>query len=96
VRWPLGLVLTWASYTVLLARAPRRRQPGYSWLAVGGSIAIVLWLLVTVLLAIYVGRSAGPNDARGARSVGCAISCGLRRLARRPRSGRRSDHHDAG
>jgi len=65
VRWPLGLVLTWASYTVLLARAPHRRQPGYSWLAVGGSIAIVLWLLVTVLLALYVGRSAAFRSTYG-------------------------------
>ena len=57
VRWPLGLLLTWASYTVLLARAPRRRQPTYPWLAAGGAIAIVLWLLATALLAAYIGKT---------------------------------------
>lgn len=65
LRWPLGLALTWASYTVLLARAPRRRQPNHSWLAVGGLVAIVLWLLVTVLLALYVGKSASFGSTYG-------------------------------
>src|SRR6266498_3193121 len=66
LRWPLGLVLTWASYTMLLSRAPHRRQPAYSWLAFGGGIAIVLWLLVTVLLALYVGNSAAFRSTYGA------------------------------
>ena len=57
LRWPLGLLLTWASYTVLLPWAPRRRQPGYPWLAAGGAIAIVLWLTVTALLALYVAKT---------------------------------------
>jgi YihY family inner membrane protein len=57
LRWPLGLLLTWASYTVLLAHAPRRRQPTFPWLAAGGAIAIVLWLLATVLLAVYVAKT---------------------------------------
>jgi YihY family inner membrane protein len=49
LRWPLGLLLTWASYTVLLSRAPRRRQPSYPWLAAGGAI--------TALLALYVAKT---------------------------------------
>jgi len=35
-RWPVGVILAWGSFTVVLQRAPRRRQPGYSWLAFGG------------------------------------------------------------
>ena len=27
-RWPVGVILAWASFTVVLERAPRRRQPG--------------------------------------------------------------------
>ena len=41
----------------LLAQAPRRRQPSYPWLAAGGAIAIVLWLLATALLARYVAKT---------------------------------------
>jgi YihY family inner membrane protein len=65
LRWPLGLLLTWMSYTVLLAHAPHRRQPTFPWLAAGGVIAIVLWLVVTVLLAIYVGKSAPFRSTYG-------------------------------
>src|ERR1700750_487898 len=31
--WPAGFLLAWASFTVIIERGPRRRQPGYSWLA---------------------------------------------------------------
>jgi len=65
VRWPVGLLLTWVSYTVLLAHAPHRRQPGYRWLAAGGLIAIVLWFAATVLLALYVGRTAAFRSTYG-------------------------------
>ena len=37
--WPVGVVLAWASFTVILERAPRRRQPGYSWLAFGSAVS---------------------------------------------------------
>jgi YihY family inner membrane protein len=57
LRWPLGLLLTWAAYTVLLAQAPHRRQPTFPWLAAGGAIAIVLWLVATALLAVYVAKT---------------------------------------
>jgi YihY family inner membrane protein len=65
LRWPLGLLLTWVSYTVLLAHAPRRRQPSYPWLAAGGAIAIVLWLLATALLAVYVGKTGAFRSTYG-------------------------------
>jgi YihY family inner membrane protein len=57
VRWPVGMLLTWVSYTLLLAHAPNRRQPTFPWLAAGGLIAIVLWLAATILLALYVGKT---------------------------------------
>ena len=61
VRWPLGLLLTVVSIAVLFEQAPRRRQPGLSWLAFGAGVATVLWLLATLLLAIYVrGSGAFP------------------------------------
>jgi YihY family inner membrane protein len=65
LRWPLGLLLTWASYTLLLAHAPRRRQPTYPWLAAGGAIAIVLWLVATALLAVYVAKTGTFRSTYG-------------------------------
>jgi len=65
VRWPVGMLLTWVSYTLLLAHAPNRRQPTYPWLAAGGLIAIVLWLVATVLLALYVDKTGTFRSTYG-------------------------------
>ena len=48
VRWPLSLALTVFAVAVLFRHAPRRRQPGLSWLLFGAAIAIALWLLASV------------------------------------------------
>jgi YihY family inner membrane protein len=54
LRWPAGLLLVVVAVAVLLDHAPRRRQPGLSWLALGSAIAVALSMLVTGLLALYV------------------------------------------
>jgi YihY family inner membrane protein len=64
-RWPLGVILAWASFTVVLERAPRRRQPGYSWLAFGSGVSLALWLLLTGLLALFVAESASFGTTYG-------------------------------
>ena len=63
--WPVGVVLAWASFTVVLERAPRRRQPGYSWLAFGSGVSLGLWLLLTGLFALYVVKSASFGSTYG-------------------------------
>jgi uncharacterized BrkB/YihY/UPF0761 family membrane protein len=63
--WPAGVVLAWMSFTVILERAPRRRQPGYSWLAFGSGVSLALWLLLTGLLALYVVKSASFGTTYG-------------------------------
>jgi len=64
-RWPLGVILAWASFTVVLERSPRRRQPAYSWLAFGSAVSLALWLLVTGLLALYVAWAASFGTTYG-------------------------------
>jgi YihY family inner membrane protein len=65
-RWPVGAALTVASVALLFERAPRRRQPEASWLAVGAVIAAVLWLAFMAALTVYVdatrnfGATYGP------------------------------------
>ena len=62
-RWPAGLVLLVFVVAVLLNHAPRRRQPGLSWLALGSGIAVTLTLLATGMFAAYVnlGHSFGST-----------------------------------
>lgn len=54
LRWPLSLGLTVLAVAVLFRHAPRRNQPGLSWLLFGAGIATVLWWLASLLLAGYV------------------------------------------
>ncbi len=63
--WPVGILLAWASFTVIILRAPRRRQPGFSWLAFGSGVSLALWLLLTGLLALYVVRSGSFGNTYG-------------------------------
>jgi uncharacterized BrkB/YihY/UPF0761 family membrane protein len=65
LRWPLSLVLTVGAVGPLVRHAPRRRQPGLSWLLVGAVLATVLWWVASLLLAGYVRLSAGFGATYG-------------------------------
>ncbi|SCF38054.1 YihY/virulence factor BrkB family protein [Micromonospora mirobrigensis] len=66
VRWPLSLGLTVLAVAVLFRHAPRRNQPGLSWLFFGAGIATVLWWLASLMLAAYVKYSGGFGQTYGA------------------------------
>lgn len=65
-RWPLAIAFIVGAMAMLFRYAPRRSQPQASWLLVGSSIAVLLWVLFTALLALYLeesrefGRTYGP------------------------------------
>ena len=65
LRWPLGLGALVFAVTALFRYCPRRRQPGLSWLAVGGILTVVTWLGVSGLLAVYVVVARGLDDTYG-------------------------------
>lgn len=65
LRWPVGVAFVTFTVAVLLNHAPRRRQPGLSWLAVGAGIAVALSLASTGLLAAYAGLSPSFGDVYG-------------------------------
>ncbi|MEU8180959.1 YihY/virulence factor BrkB family protein [Micromonospora sp. NPDC049044] len=66
IRFPLSLGLTVLAVAVLFRHAPRRNQPGLSWLFFGAGIATVLWWLASLLLAAYVRFSDGFGQTYGA------------------------------
>ncbi|MFF5052726.1 YihY/virulence factor BrkB family protein [Micromonospora sp. NPDC000663] len=66
VRFPLSLGLTVLAVAVLFRHAPRRRQPGLSWLLFGAGIATALWWTTSLLLAAYVRFSDGFGQTYGA------------------------------
>ncbi|MFC7383582.1 YihY/virulence factor BrkB family protein [Sphaerisporangium rhizosphaerae] len=69
LRWPVGFLLALLSASVLFRAAPRRKQPGHTWLAAGGVVALTLWLLFTWGLTFYIehtgsfGTTYGPLTA---------------------------------
>lgn len=65
LRWPLGLGALFAAVTALFRYAPRRRQPGLSWLAVGAAVTVLGWLIVSVLLGVYVSVADNFDDTYG-------------------------------
>ena len=66
VRWPMSVALTVLAVAVLFRHAPRRRQPGLSWLVFGAGIATALWWLATLALAAYVKVSDSFGQTYGA------------------------------
>jgi YihY family inner membrane protein len=55
----------WVASAVILRWSPRRDQPGYTWLAFGSAVHLVLWVSATWLLALYVGRSGAFGAVYG-------------------------------
>ncbi|WFE34522.1 YihY/virulence factor BrkB family protein [Micromonospora sp. WMMD975] len=66
VRWPLSLGLTVLAVAALFRHTPRRKQPGLSWLFFGAGIAIAIWWVASLLLAVYVKYGGGFGQTYGA------------------------------
>ncbi|WP_405704829.1 YihY/virulence factor BrkB family protein [Streptomyces xanthophaeus] len=62
---PVGVALACVASAVVLRWAPRREQPGYTWLAFGSVVQLVLWITATWLLALYVGHSGSFGSLYG-------------------------------
>ncbi|MFJ8825200.1 YihY/virulence factor BrkB family protein [Streptomyces sp. NPDC102467] len=69
LRWPLGLVLALLSASAIFRRSPRRRQPGYTWLAFGAAMYLVLWSLLTWALSLYLSVSGSFDTVYGPLSA---------------------------
>lgn len=73
VALPLGALLLVASVTLLLRHGPRRVQPGWSWLALGGLLVLALWSALTAAVVAYVEASASFTTVYGPLAVVVAL-----------------------
>ena len=64
-RWPLAVAAMTGSIALLFGRAPRRRQPGWSWLAFGAGVGVALWVGATALLALFFELSSSFGETYG-------------------------------
>ncbi len=63
--WPLAIALAAAGLGALFRYAPNRSQPAWSWLAFGSGVAVVLWTITTLLLAVAFRLSSNFGDTYG-------------------------------
>lgn len=81
IRWPLALALMSAAVGLLFRWSPRRRQPAWSWLAFGATVAVGLWAIATILLTLFFrtsttfGQTYGPLAGILALLLWSLLSC---------------------
>ncbi len=82
-RWPVGLLVTTVAIAIILERAPRRRQPSLSWLALGAGVAVLLTVVASSLLAVYVNVSGSFGSVYGplAGIIAMLLWCNLTSFA---------------
>ncbi|MFE0007139.1 YihY/virulence factor BrkB family protein, partial [Streptomyces erythrochromogenes] len=69
LRWPVGILLAVLATSAIFRLSPRRAQPGYTWLAFGAVVHLVLWLGATWALSLYVGASSSFTSVYGPLSA---------------------------
>ena len=64
-KWPVLLLLVSVLFAVLFWASPNARQGGVKWISPGGIIAVLIWLLVSGLFAVYVAYFSSYNKTYG-------------------------------
>ncbi|WP_405099648.1 YihY/virulence factor BrkB family protein [Micromonospora sp. NBC_01412] len=65
-KWPVLLVLVSLMFAILYWASPNARHGGFRWISPGGVLAVLIWLLVSGLFALYVGNFGSYNKTYGA------------------------------
>ncbi len=65
-KWPAMALVVVVILAILYWSGPNVRQPGINWVSPGGVLALVLWLLVSGLFALYVTNFSSYNKTYGA------------------------------
>lgn len=65
LKWPVLLVLISVLLAVLFWASPNAKQPGIKWVSPGGLIAVVMWLAISALFAVYVANFSSYDKTYG-------------------------------
>jgi membrane protein len=66
VKWPVLLILVSLMFSLLYWASPNARQGGWRWITVGGLVAVVAWVTISALFAVYLAHFASYNKTYGA------------------------------
>lgn len=64
-RWPLILLLVVIAVAVLYYATPNVQQPKFRWISLGAGVAILTWILASVIFGIYVANFSSYNKTYG-------------------------------
>ncbi len=64
-KWPVLLVLVSALLAILFWASPNAKQGGVKWVSPGGVIAVLIWLVISALFAVYITTFSSYNKTYG-------------------------------
>ncbi|MFI7172267.1 YhjD/YihY/BrkB family envelope integrity protein [Rhodococcoides fascians] len=64
-RWPIVLVIVVLAVAILYYATPNIQQPKFRWISGGAAVAIVVWIIATVLFGFYVANFSSYNKTYG-------------------------------
>ncbi|MYR08556.1 YihY family inner membrane protein [Gordonia sp. SID5947] len=65
-RWPVVLVFVVVIVAILYYATPNVQQPKFRWVSVGAVVAILTWIIASVLFGLYVANFGSYNKTYGA------------------------------
>jgi membrane protein len=65
VKWPVIVVVLMTMLAILYYGAPNVRHPGFRWITPGGVLAVLLWIVASVVFAFYVSNFSSYNATYG-------------------------------
>jgi len=65
-KWPVVVLVVMAMFGLLYWAAPNVKHPRFRWVTPGSIAGVVLWIVASVLFAVYVGNFSSHNKTYGA------------------------------
>ncbi|BBY45899.1 YihY/virulence factor BrkB family protein [Mycolicibacterium celeriflavum] len=65
-KWPLILLFVVLAVAILYYVAPNVEQPRFRWISGGAALAIVVWVVASLLFGVYVANFSSYNRTYGA------------------------------
>jgi membrane protein len=65
LRWPLILVFVILAVAILYYVTPNVEQPRFRWITVGSAVAVLVWVVASMLFGVYVSNFGSYNKTYG-------------------------------
>jgi membrane protein len=65
-KWPIVVIVMMGIFAGLFYAAPNVRQPHFRWVSPGGIVAVLVWIVASVLFGLYVANFGSYNATYGA------------------------------